>query len=158
MILTGDDDGLHRELVAALLKLVGEGWNALLLSERVGLRKHRLYLTQVAFLKAPEVWGRGTERGKRQPPPLAKNNVLTCFRLLVRHVLDALLDFGESDRLAAVVEHRHHGVHAPEHLSQQLVLVRQGEAGWSGLGEGVVPLVRRQLSTAGRQPHTQLLR
>lgn len=49
----------------------------------------------------------------------------------------------------AVVQHGHHGVHAPEHLGQNLVLVGQGQAGRDRLGEGVIPLVRRRLTAAG---------
>lgn len=49
----------------------------------------------------------------------------------------------------AVVQHGHHCVHAPEHLGQNLVLVGQRQAGRDRLGEGVIPLVRRQLTAAG---------
>lgn len=73
-----------------------------------------------------------------------------CFHLLVHHVLDSLFDLGEGDCLAAVVQHSDHGVHAPEHLCQHLVLVRQGEAWRNCLSEGVVPLVRWQLSAEGQ--------
>lgn len=52
-MFTGGDDGLHSELVAALLDAAGEGGDVLLLSEGVGLRKHHLYLANVALLKAP---------------------------------------------------------------------------------------------------------
>lgn len=72
-------------------------------------------------------------------------DVSPCLHLLVRHALNSLFDLGEGGRLAAVVQHGDHGVHAAEHLSQKLVLVGQGEAGGDVLGEGVVPLVRRQL-------------
>lgn len=54
----------------------------------------------------------------------------------------------------AVVQHGHHCIHAPEHFSQHLVLVRQGEAGWDVLGKGVVPLVCWQLSAEGRKTRT----
>lgn len=60
-----------------------------------------------------------------------------------------MFDLAEGHRLVAVVQHGHHGVHAPEHLSQNLVLVGQGQAGRDRLGEGVIPLVRRQLTAAG---------
>lgn len=74
-----------------------------------------------------------------------------CFYLLVHHVLNSLFDLGEGGCLTAVVQHSNHSVHTPEHLSQNLVLVRQGEA-WGGcLGEGVVPLVGWLLSTEGQQ-------
>lgn len=63
----------------------------------------------------------------------------------MHHVLNSLLDLAEGHRLVAVVQHGHHGVHAPEHLGQNLVLVGQGEARWDSLGEGVIPLVGRQL-------------
>lgn len=53
-VLTRENDGLHSELVAALLNAAVEGWDVLLLSECVGFRKHGLNLTHVALLKAPE--------------------------------------------------------------------------------------------------------
>lgn len=71
------------------------------------------------------------------------------FHLLVHHVLNSLFDLAEGHRLVAVVQHGHHCVHAPEHLCQNLVLVGQGQAGRYGLGEGVIPLVRRHLTAAG---------
>lgn len=72
----------------------------------------------------------------------------------MHHVLNSLLDLAISSRLVAVVQHGHHRVHAPEHFSQHLVLVRQGEAGWDLLGKGVVPLVCRQLSAEERKRRT----
>lgn len=52
--LTGDDDGVHGQLVASLLNAAVESLDVFLLPERVGLRKHRLYLTHVALFKAPQ--------------------------------------------------------------------------------------------------------
>lgn len=74
--------------------------------------------------------------------------------LLVHHVLNSLLDLAISSRLMAVVQHGHHRIHAPEHFSQHLVLVRQGEAGWDLPGKGVVPLVCWQLSAEERKRRT----
>lgn len=71
----------------------------------------------------------------------------------MHHVLDSLFDLGEGNRLAAVVQHGNHGVHAPEHLGQHLVLERQGEAWRDCLGERVVPLIRWQL---GAEEHTHV--
>lgn len=48
------NDRLHSQLVAALLDAAVECWDVLLLSERVGLRKHHLDLTYVDLLKPPE--------------------------------------------------------------------------------------------------------
>lgn len=76
------------------------------------------------------------------------------LHLLVHHVLNALLDLGEGGRLAAVVQHGHHRVHAPEHLGQHLVLVGQGEAWGHVLGEGVVLLIRWLLRTEGERGQT----
>lgn len=67
----------------------------------------------------------------------------------MNHVLNPLFDLGKGSRLTAVVEHGHHCVQAPEHLSQYFVLVRQGEARGGCLGEGVIPLVRWQLTAEG---------
>lgn len=53
LVRTHAMDGLHGELAAALLCAAVEGRDVLLLSKRVGLRKHGLYLTNVALLKAP---------------------------------------------------------------------------------------------------------
>lgn len=72
----------------------------------------------------------------RTPPPY----------VLVHHVLNPLLYLGEGGGLTAVVEHGDHRLHAPEHLSQHLVLVRQRETGARRLGEAVVALVRRRFS------------
>lgn len=52
--LTGDDDGVHGQLVASLLNAAVESFDEFLLPEHVGLRKHRLYLTHVALFKAPQ--------------------------------------------------------------------------------------------------------
>lgn len=68
----------------------------------------------------------------------------------MHHVLNSLFDLGKGSRLATVVQHGYHRVHAPEHLSQYLVLVRKGEARGSHLSKGVVPLVRWQLRTKGQ--------
>lgn len=57
--LTRDNDGLHGELVAALLNAAVEGWDVFLLSKCVGLRKDGLYLPHVALLKPP---ARGKEK------------------------------------------------------------------------------------------------
>lgn len=48
------DDGVHGQLVASLLNAAVESLDVFLLPERVGLRKHRLYLTHVALFKAPQ--------------------------------------------------------------------------------------------------------
>lgn len=72
----------------------------------------------------------------------------------MHHVLDSLLDLGKGGRLTAIVQHGNHRVHAPKHLSEQLVVVGQGQA-WGGcLGEGVVALVCRLFSTEGREEKT----
>lgn len=63
-VLTSVDDGLHCELVAALLDAAVERGDVLLLSERVGVGKHGLDLSHVALLKAPAV-DRGEEEKKR---------------------------------------------------------------------------------------------
>lgn len=52
-VLTSVDDGLHCELVAALLDAAVKRGDVLLLPECVGVRKHRLDLSHVALLKAP---------------------------------------------------------------------------------------------------------
>lgn len=72
----------------------------------------------------------------------------SIHHLLVHHVLNSLLDLGKSGCLRAVVQHCDHGVHAPEHLSQYLVLVWQGQSRGHNLGEGMVPLVCWLLGTA----------
>ena len=59
----------------------------------------------------------------------------------MHHITNPLLDLGESHRLTAVVEHSNNGVGTSEHLSQELVLVWQCEAGGLVLGQGVVALV-----------------
>lgn len=76
----------------------------------------------------------------------------------MHHVLNSLLDLAISSCLMAVVQHGHHRIHAPEHFSQHLVLVRQGEAGWDLLGKGVVPLVCWQLSAEERMRRTDCFR
>lgn len=68
------------------------------------------------------------------------------FYALVSHVLNPLLYFGKRRGLAAIVKHGHHRLHAPEHLSKNLVLVGQGETGGGRLGQGVVALVRRRFA------------
>lgn len=52
--LTGDDDGVHGQLVASLLNAAVESLDVFLLPERVRLRKHRLYLTHMALFKPPQ--------------------------------------------------------------------------------------------------------
>lgn len=66
----------------------------------------------------------------------------------MHHVLNSLLDLAEGGSLVAVVQHGHHCVHAAEHLSQNLVVVGQDQAGRHCLGQGVILLVRRQLAAA----------
>ncbi len=63
--LTCDDVRLHGELVAAFLYAAVEGWDVLLLSECVGLRKHHLYLSHVALLKPPARCGGEKKEKKR---------------------------------------------------------------------------------------------
>lgn len=63
----------------------------------------------------------------------------------MHHLLNPLLDLGERGGLTAVVKHCYHRLHAPEHLSQHLVLVWQGETRGGCLGEVVVALVRWRL-------------
>lgn len=52
--LTGDDDGVHGQLVASLLNAAVESLDVFLLPERVRLRKHGLYLTHLALFKPPQ--------------------------------------------------------------------------------------------------------
>ena len=63
-VLTGVNVGFHSELVAASLNAAVECWDVLLLSERIGLSKHRLYLTNVALLKLPETGTNRTDTDK----------------------------------------------------------------------------------------------
>lgn len=77
------------------------------------------------------------------------------FYVLVHHVLNPLLYLGEGGGFAAVVQHCYHRLHAPEHLSQHLVVVRQGETGGRRLGEAVVALVRWRF-TAKRNKRTDI--
>lgn len=164
--LTRGDDGLCCELVTALLNAAIICWDVLLLPKSVGLRKHRLYLGYVALLKAPvgeEISFISTFHSKMcmQNKGEHSKESFYCRRfirkverhLLVHHVLNSLLDLAISSCLMAVVQHGHHRIHAPEHFSQHLVLVRQGEAGWDLLGKGVVPLVCWQLSAEERKRH-----
>lgn len=51
--LTRENDRLYGELVDALLTAAVESWNVLLLPKCVGLRKHSLYMSEVALLKSP---------------------------------------------------------------------------------------------------------
>lgn len=69
----------------------------------------------------------------------------------MHHVLNSLFDLGEGGGLTAVVQHGDHSVHTPEHLSQHLVVVWQGETRGGRLGKGVVPLVCWLLSTEGQE-------
>lgn len=75
----------------------------------------------------------------------------------MHHVLNSLFDLAEGHRLVAVVQHGHHCVHAAEHLSQNLVLEGQDQAGRHCLGQGVVLLVRRQLAAAGNKQTASLV-
>lgn len=125
------------------------------MSEGVGLRKDRLYLSHMALLKSP-VWEikiriqdmklccSSPRKNLCRTLDISMKNL--WFYALVSHVLDPLLYFGKGRGFTAIVKHRHHRLHAPEHLGQHLVLVGQGET-WGGrLGQGVVALVRRRVA------------
>lgn len=79
-----------------------------------------------------------------------QNGLPSAANLLAHHVLHSLLDLREGDGLSTVEEHPSNGVHAAEHLRQNLELVGQREPRRQVLREGVEPLVRRGLLTAGK--------
>lgn len=67
-VLTCVDDGLHCELVAALLDAAAKRGDVLLLSEFVGVRKHGLDLSHVTLLEAPARWTEERMRGDSSSP------------------------------------------------------------------------------------------
>lgn len=69
-VLTSADDGLHGELVAALLDAAAKRGDVLLLSELVGVRKHCLDLSYVGLLKAPAGWTEESMRGSSLSSPI----------------------------------------------------------------------------------------
>lgn len=73
------------------------------------------------------------------------------FYVLVHHVLNALPYLAERGGFTAVVKHCYHRLHAPEHLSQHLVLVRQRQTGGQRLGKAVVALVRWHFSARRKE-------
>lgn len=63
----------------------------------------------------------------------------------MHHILDALLDLGESDSLRAIEQHPDDGLRTAEHLGQKFELEGQGETRRDSLSESVVTLVSWEL-------------
>lgn len=113
------DDRFHCELMRRFLPSATETGNVFLLAKDISRRVHGLNLSQMAFFKTP---------GKKQIKfrfhrvcKPKKNGVFWQSVLLVHHVLNPLLDLGESDGLRAVEEHADYSVQTAKHLHQNFV-------------------------------------
>lgn len=142
--LTFVNDRLHRELIAGPLCRGAESGNVFLLAKSIRRRKHCLYLPQVVLFKTP---AKKANIGLTSSPTdtFTLEQVVSPIRLLVHHILDALLDLGERDGLRAVEQHPDDGLRTAEHLGQKFELVGQGETRRDGLSESVVTLVSWEL-------------